>query len=49
MNFGQTVFSQLIEHLPHKDFQKCVARIAATVTERASPVGISFSPWLSLN
>ena len=26
MNFGQTVFSQLIEHLPHKEFQKCVAR-----------------------
>ena len=26
MNVGQTVFSQLIEHLPHKEFQKCVAR-----------------------
>ena len=26
MNFGQTVFSQLIEHLPHNEFQKCVAR-----------------------
>jgi hypothetical protein len=26
MNFSQTVFSQLIEHLPHKEFQKCVAR-----------------------
>src|SRR5213082_1274147 len=26
MNFGQTVFSQLFEHLPHKEFQKCVAR-----------------------
>ena len=26
MNLGQTVFSQLIEHLPHKEFQKCVAR-----------------------
>jgi hypothetical protein len=26
MNIGQTVFSQLIEHLPHKQFQKCAAR-----------------------
>ena len=26
MNLGQTVFSQLIEHLPPKEFQKCVAR-----------------------
>jgi hypothetical protein len=26
MNAGRTVFAQLIDHLPHKDFQKCVAR-----------------------
>src|SRR5207248_859554 len=26
MNLGQTVFSQLLQHLPHKQFQKCVAR-----------------------
>src|SRR2546423_5550837 len=26
MNFGQTVFSQLFARLPHKEFQKCVAR-----------------------
>ena len=26
MNIGRTVFSQLIDHLPNKDFQKCVAR-----------------------
>ena len=26
MNVRQTVFSQLVEHLPHKEFQKCVAR-----------------------
>jgi hypothetical protein len=26
MNVGRTVFSQLIEHLPHKEFQKCVSR-----------------------
>jgi hypothetical protein len=25
MNSGRTVFSQLIEHLSHKEFQKCVA------------------------
>src|SRR5258705_4991670 len=26
MNTGRTVFSQLIELLPHQEFQKCVAR-----------------------
>ena len=26
MNLGRTVFSQLIEHLPSKEFQKCVSR-----------------------
>ena len=26
MNTGRTVFSQLIEHTPSKEFQKCVAR-----------------------
>src|SRR6202043_1104367 len=26
MNVGRTVFAQLIEYLPHKEFQKCVAR-----------------------
>ena len=26
MNLGQTVFAQRVEHLPHKEFQKCVAR-----------------------
>ena len=30
MNLGQTVFSQLIEHLPHKEFQKCVARYSGS-------------------
>src|SRR5258708_21315062 len=29
MNFGRTVFSQLIEFLPHQEFQKCVARYGA--------------------
>jgi len=28
MNAGRTVFSQLIEFLPHQEFQKCVARYA---------------------
>src|ERR1700692_3844661 len=28
MNSGRTVFSQLIEFLPHQEFQKCVARYA---------------------
>jgi hypothetical protein len=26
MNSGRTVFSQLIEFLPHQEFQKCEAR-----------------------
>src|ERR1700678_2992540 len=26
MNVGRTVFAQLIEYLPRKEFQKCVAR-----------------------
>jgi IS4 transposase len=26
MNLGRTVFAQLVEDLPHKEFQKCVAR-----------------------
>ena len=26
MNSGRTVFSQLIQHLPHKEFHKCVSR-----------------------
>jgi hypothetical protein len=26
MNQGHTIFAQLAEHLPHKEFQKCVAR-----------------------
>jgi hypothetical protein len=26
MHVGRTVFSQLLEHLPHKEFQKCVTR-----------------------
>jgi len=28
MNAGRTVFAQLIEHLPHKEFHKCVGRYA---------------------
>ena len=39
MNFGQTVFSQLIEHLPHKEFQKCVTRYSGDYSLR------SFSCW----
>ena len=26
MNIGQTVFAQLMEHLPRYEFQKCVGR-----------------------
>jgi transposase len=39
MNLGQTVFSQLMEHLPHKEFQKCVARYNGDYSLK------SFSCW----
>jgi transposase len=39
MNAGRTVFAQLVEHLPHKEFQKCVARYRGD----ANPRG--FSCW----
>jgi Domain of unknown function (DUF4372)/Transposase DDE domain len=39
MNPGRTVFAQLIEHLPHKQFQKCVARY------HGDRYGKKFSCW----
>jgi Domain of unknown function (DUF4372)/Transposase DDE domain len=39
MNLGQTVFSQLIELLPEKEFQKCVARYGGSNYTK------SFSCW----
>jgi transposase len=39
MNLGQTVFSQLMEHLPHKEFQKCAARYSGDYNFK------SFSCW----
>ena len=39
MNAGRTVFAQLIEHLPHKEFQKCVARY------QGDRYGKKFSCW----
>ena len=39
MNAGRTVFAQLVEQLPHKEFQKCVARYHGD----ANPRG--FSCW----
>ena len=39
MNSGRTVFSQLIEHLPEKEFQKCVARFRGDANFRG------FSCW----
>ena len=39
MNAGRTIFSQLIEHAPSKEFQKCVARYCGD----ANPRG--FSCW----
>ena len=39
MNLGRTVFAQLLEHLPHKEFQKCVARY------RGDRYAKNFSCW----
>jgi hypothetical protein len=39
MNAGRTIFAQLIEHLPHKEFQKCVGRYSGDANLRG------FSCW----
>jgi len=39
MNSGRTVFAQLIGHLPHREFQKCVARY------RGDRYAKNFSCW----
>jgi hypothetical protein len=39
MNSGRTVFAQLIGHLPHKEFHKCVARY------RGDRYAKNFSCW----
>ena len=39
MHNGRFIFSELISHLPHKDFQKCVARYADDSQSR------TFSHW----
>lgn len=39
MNVGRTIFAQLIEFLPHKEFQKCVARYRGNSNPRG------FSCW----
>jgi hypothetical protein len=39
MNAGRTIFAQLADHLPHKEFQKCVARYRGD----ANPSG--FTCW----
>jgi hypothetical protein len=39
MNAGRTIFAQLAEHLPHKEFQKCVARYRGDSNPRG------FSCW----
>lgn len=39
MNSGRSVFAQLIEHLPHKEFHKCVARY------RGDHYAKNFSCW----
>jgi len=50
MNIGRTVFSQLIEHLPSKEFQKCVARYdLGMFVSGGSLVGTSYWRCLSLS
>ena len=39
MNTGRTIFSQLMEHLPHKEFQRCVERYRGDARHRG------FSCW----
>jgi hypothetical protein len=39
MNAGRTIFAQLADHLPHKEFQKCVARYRGDANPR------SFTCW----
>jgi hypothetical protein len=39
MNAGRTIFAQLVEHLPHKEFQKCMARYRGDSNPRG------FSCW----
>ena len=39
MNSGRTVFSQLIQHIPHQEFQKCVSRYQGDYYSK------SFSCW----
>jgi len=39
MNAGRTIFAQVIEHLPHKEFQKCVGRYSGDANLRG------FSCW----
>ena len=34
MNAGRTIFAQLADHLPHKEFQKCVARYRGDANPR---------------
>jgi hypothetical protein len=46
MNLGRTVFSQIMEHLPEYEFQKCVARYRRRLTTyEDSLVGTSICPW----
>src|ERR1017187_6024870 len=49
MNSGRTVFSQLIQHLPEKEFQKCVARNIGDSNFRDFPAGTSYWRWPSRN
>ena len=39
MNQGRTIFAQLVEHMPHKEFQKCVVRYRGDANLRG------FSCW----
>jgi hypothetical protein len=49
MNAGQTVFSQLMDHLPSYEFQKCVERYRGDAPIGASLAATSIWPWLLLS
>lgn len=46
MNLGRTIFAQLVEQLPGKEFQKCVARYGDdSLSEEIFLCWINFWRW----
>ncbi len=49
MNFGQTIFSQLMDFITMHEFNQCVKRYNGNYKIKTSPVGSNFSAWLLHN